>query len=446
MKTKILLSVLISGLFLGFTLNLNAQSWGVQDSKVPSSSLDGFSLMRFAHVAGSEKFAVNQDWISTNQYYVARNIQQSLNENFQYRIRFELAQNDNVKVATAQIGYYPSVIGTGFVPLATFTPTGTTISFFQSPIIEPTALVNYFPSVIMSNANHKDARLIVGKYELIRKIKPVDGFGASTYGAHSGILEWWINLEWQTRTYATLYTIQYSQSAIFDPPLTTTINAPGNTASILNLGPGQWYFRIKAIDGAISESDWTNFQMNSDQTALPINLLSFTAQQANNNIVLNWLTASETNNEYFTLERSKDGISFEQIARIGGAGNSNSVLKYSYTDNTPFSGISYYRLSQTDYDGTTVYFKPVGVKFDASNLEISNLILSNGNLSVIALVNGGQVALNIYNINGQLIYSEKVVTDQGSHKFDVNLSNLAKGLFMVVINNNGLLVSKKINL
>lgn len=84
--------------------------------------------------------------------------------------------------------------------------------------------------------------------------------------------------------------------------------------------------------------------------ALPIELISFSAEHRNEVVELNWTTASESNNNFFTVERSSDGINFEPIAFVNGAGNSNQVLNYSAIDPDPLNGTSYYRLKQTDFD------------------------------------------------------------------------------------------------
>ncbi len=96
---------------------------------------------------------------------------------------------------------------------------------------------------------------------------------------------------------------------------------------------------------------------------LPIELLSFSASRVGEDVQLNWVTASETNNNYFTVERSKDGISFEEILQIKGAKNSNTVLYYSAMDDKPYNGTSYYRLKQTDINGEFKYENVVEVNF-----------------------------------------------------------------------------------
>lgn len=90
---------------------------------------------------------------------------------------------------------------------------------------------------------------------------------------------------------------------------------------------------------------------------LPVELVSFEATAIDNTRVeLIWITATEINNDYFTLERSSNGISWIEIAQINGAGNSSSELHYEYYDNEPLNGTSYYRLSQTDFNGDSETF------------------------------------------------------------------------------------------
>ena len=88
---------------------------------------------------------------------------------------------------------------------------------------------------------------------------------------------------------------------------------------------------------------------------LPIELINFESKSNESEIKISWTTASELNNDYFILERSVDGHSWRDIALIDGAGNSTSYIDYSYFDQTPESGINYYRLLQIDFDGQSSY-------------------------------------------------------------------------------------------
>lgn len=109
-------------------------------------------------------------------------------------------------------------------------------------------------------------------------------------------------------------------------------------------------------------SPWTLASVNS-QNPLPITLLSFTATPVQRNVLLDWTTATETDNDFFTVERSADGNSFLPLFRVEGAGEgtSFSALHYRMVDYAPLSGQSYYRLRQTDLDGTTTVSHVVSV-------------------------------------------------------------------------------------
>lgn len=100
---------------------------------------------------------------------------------------------------------------------------------------------------------------------------------------------------------------------------------------------------------------------------LPITLLSFAAIPFGNTVKTDWTTLSEVNNDYFTLERSRDGINFEYVGTVEGAGTSTNSINYSYFDYRPHQGLSYYRLKQTDYDGGFKYSKLVAVMIDSEN-------------------------------------------------------------------------------
>jgi len=109
-------------------------------------------------------------------------------------------------------------------------------------------------------------------------------------------------------------------------------------------------------------SPWTLASVNS-QNPLPITLLSFTAVPEQRTVRLDWSTATETNNDYFTVERSADGNAFLPLFHVAGAGEgtSASALHYRTADDAPLQGQSYYRLRQTDLDGTTTVSQVVSV-------------------------------------------------------------------------------------
>jgi hypothetical protein len=95
--------------------------------------------------------------------------------------------------------------------------------------------------------------------------------------------------------------------------------------------------------------------VSTSSVILPVDLISFTGNCNNNHIDLNWSTSSETNNNYFTVEQSEDGKAWTNLGTIPGAGNSTTVQNYSYTAKETAGTISYFRLKQTNLDGTYWY-------------------------------------------------------------------------------------------
>ncbi|REK06929.1 MAG: T9SS C-terminal target domain-containing protein [Bacteroidetes bacterium] len=102
-------------------------------------------------------------------------------------------------------------------------------------------------------------------------------------------------------------------------------------------------------------SSFSNWIVRANNGVLPIELGKFDAQFKDPNVHVSWVTVSEVNNNYFDVERSNDGRNFTSIQRIQGAGNSTSMIHYTYKDESPLSGRSFYRLKQTDFDGKFSY-------------------------------------------------------------------------------------------
>lgn len=122
------------------------------------------------------------------------------------------------------------------------------------------------------------------------------------------------------------------------------------------LNPNQYTLDWVLTDGASFDCSIT----------LPVSMLDFYAERRNDMVDLKWVTASETNNDFFTIERSIDGIRFNEIGTMAGAGNSNNVLSYLFIDQEPYHGIAYYRIKQTDFDGKFEYSGVVSIDFNNS--------------------------------------------------------------------------------
>jgi hypothetical protein len=132
------------------------------------------------------------------------------------------------------------------------------------------------------------------------------------------------------------------------------------------------------LTGMTGFSTFTINGSSAPNTALPVELLFFSATAHNQKqVILNWATASELNNDFFTVERSIDGLNWEVVEFVNGNGTTPLRNDYSTTDIRPFTGLSYYRLKQTDFDGAFEYSYIVSVFIDGeekSLIKVVNLI------------------------------------------------------------------------
>jgi hypothetical protein len=167
--------------------------------------------------------------------------------------------------------------------------------------------------------------------------------------------------------------------------------------------------------------------------ALPVELLEFkaTPNSAAKSVDLLWVTASEINNDYFVIERSTNANDWLPLDSVDGAGNSNAVLSYHYPDNNPFSGTSYYRLKQVDFNGTTEYSNIEVVNFEG--LEIVSLFPnpSNGEVSIsIKSSATGTLELKAYDSVGKLVSNEVFQVNEGVSNITTQI-NAADGRYFI---------------
>jgi hypothetical protein len=143
---------------------------------------------------------------------------------------------------------------------------------------------------------------------------------------------------------------------------------------------------------------------------LPIDLLSFTAKYQDGIVLLNWATGSEINNDYFTLERSRDAVSAEIIGFVDGAGNSSQTLPYEFVDHDPLPGISYYRLKQTDYDGSFEYSLWVAVQVDGIGGRLQALAISQPQGLMLRIYSPTERPLQVQlaDIYGRIVHSQEL--------------------------------------
>jgi hypothetical protein len=160
--------------------------------------------------------------------------------------------------------------------------------------------------------------------------------------------------------------------------------------------------------------DIYDFVIDGGNTPLPIELITFSATNHGKNVLLSWATASELNNDYFTLEKSRNGKEFEVLTKVDGNGTTHIRTDYQFADQNPFLGLSYYRLRQTDYDGTSETFPAVSVLFTASDqFSVFPNPIKNQTLGI--KISGRQkneiLELNMYNLQGRLVLKQQFIAD-----------------------------------
>lgn len=178
---------------------------------------------------------------------------------------------------------------------------------------------------------------------------------------------------------------------------------------------------------------------------LPIELISFRADYQQDKVRLSWVTANEINNEYFTIQHSMDGINFRDIEEINGAGNSTTIQSYFTFHRTPQSGINYYRLIQTDFDGTNSLSHIEAIKIlDGKINSFPNPVIDEINIS-LADFEQGKIDYAIYNIFGKEIFRQAVIIENELHVINLNeVGSFLPGTYFIKIFNspNGTYVHK----
>jgi hypothetical protein len=166
---------------------------------------------------------------------------------------------------------------------------------------------------------------------------------------------------------------------------------------------------------------------------LPIELLSFNAVAVNDHVDLTWVTASEINNDYFTVERSADAHNFQAVLNKDGAGNSSGILHYADADYNPLSGISYYRLRQTDFNGSHSYSQLVPVHFIQNELNsVQTWVNASENITVQLQSRERDVyRVELFDSQGKLILSQTMPVQKGVNNALIPNSGLAAGVYLL---------------
>ena len=205
----------------------------------------------------------------------------------------------------------------------------------------------------------------------------------------------------------------------------------GNTSGMhWQVGQNTIHERVALADGVKSN---LNLWIRSSSVPLPIKLLNFNASfHSNGSVVIYWQTASEIQNDYFTIERSVDGLTFETVKNIEGAGTSSMLLNYSEIDTSPYVGKSYYRLKQTDFNGQFNYSEIRSV--NSAGFAKPEVYMYPNLVTNKLTIEGKKSELNeisIYDMQGQNVTYLTKKSTVNENVVVIDLSQLDKGIYHI---------------
>lgn len=197
-------------------------------------------------------------------------------------------------------------------------------------------------------------------------------------------------------------------------------------------------------------SNCDNSNTNPLGSSLPIELIIFNGRPDGFDTILEWITATETNNDYFEIERSEDGINWEYVKQIDGEGNSVSLKKYSFVDTNPNIPISYYRLKQVDFDGKYSFSNIIYVDFVILERKkhitpTPNPIVKNEDISlIISGFLGDEILLILTDVYGKSHYQKVFMIYDNKTTVVIPNGNLPQGTYIITGSNRQELYMKKI--
>lgn len=171
---------------------------------------------------------------------------------------------------------------------------------------------------------------------------------------------------------------------------------------------------------------------------MPVELLSFNALCNSGVVKCEWTTASETNNNYFSVERSEDGQTFQEIGTVKGSGSSSLIHSYEFVDFEIASQTStfYYRIKQIDYDGQYEYYGSVPVSCSPPHhwsLMLKNPVAEGVLKGTLFLVAAEEVSISVIDLQGRIIRQERFAGVKGSNLLQMDLSNIQNGMYIVTV-------------
>jgi hypothetical protein len=193
---------------------------------------------------------------------------------------------------------------------------------------------------------------------------------------------------------------------------------------------------------------WKLGTISRGATPLPVELLSFSADQSAKIVKLKWTTLAEVNNHYFDVLRSSDGIKFEKIGRIKGSGTTNAISTYSLIDHEPLKGESFYQLKQVDFDGKSQFSQLIKVLFEGKinpQLKLYPNPVNGIDFKLDLTSFEEDITVIMRDISGKEIFVKKLnaKSDKLISGDELNIQ-LPPGVYLISVNNDNTFISEKL--
>ena len=232
-------------------------------------------------------------------------------------------------------------------------------------------------------------------------------------------------------TAATSGSVQVFAFVVSSTGYFSNVTVPGNVALAGNACLGQsgatdFVSSDPTLSPTMSFRTFAGGPYFSTDIVIPVELVNFKANTHNNNVALDWITASERNNAYFDIQRSANGHDWTTIGSVKGNGTTTAKNTYKFNDDTPLSSINYYRLKQVDLDGQLKFSSTVSVNLLKGGKGLSvypNPVSDKLNVVTNSLDRDGSV--QIFDIKGSLIKTAQFIDNQ------LDINNFPIGLYQI---------------
>lgn len=215
------------------------------------------------------------------------------------------------------------------------------------------------------------------------------------------------------------------------------------SAAIMGTGSVNTGTKTLSWDGLFTFSEFTGI---GDGSPLPIELITFSADLVKDEVVLNWITASEINNDYFVIEKTRNLTDILELDKVNGSGNSNYTLYYQQIDSKPYDGVSYYRLVQYDFNGNHSKSDWVALNYNAEeafDLKFFKANKLNSTIEFATRTLEGEYGIDVTDMFGRTVAYPNNIGNSNSEVHVISISDLARGVYIFRISSKEGIITRK---